>query len=945
MKATTMMSWYRSYLSLLAFGVTINYEVQSSYLQSTDKRNNICDLGCPRNAPCRFGKADFSGRKDFLKTETDRNGMHCDCPIGWTGILCDKKYESCTNQNGHECYNGGECILGLQDKYGNEQLFCDCSNADGYVGKYCETPLEQKCWTNHNEDGYSFCVNGGECNPSFPESSSRPCICDDGWEGYHCEYKKNAVPECTLDCQNDSVCFVVATGNFERAVKDYRWSLDETETNMVCRCLPGFGGRLCEAPAEQCDNSSDHVCLYGGKCVTNTVQIPDGNVKSQHHCDCAMATNEKNDYFAGKYCEHKATSVCSNDELNFFCTQGGTCKSNLTEGCSCPNGTTGYKCEIILDSSSRDANGNLNEISLEGNGNSYDYNQDNYSTNHEQKTVPCADGYCRNGGYCVTEQMILQDGSYDIKEYCDCSRAYDANANYAGLYCQYKSTSLCFVENVLQDSLDETFCVNNGACQEDGTCKCPKGWTGQYCELKTSELSQKSVNEIDKDIDTGVVDIELDFDKCGEINCYNGGSCVQTEYLQSNGDLVLDTNCDCSTAFDRNYLYAGASCEFPSTQICSIPQGGQSVEGSTFCTNHGTCMVDIQLGCDCPAGFFGFACEYEIHENINHFNYTEEDEGPKWKICGHGVCHHGGKCITSIIYREEMDTSEISYRCDYSTAFDSDIAYIGPSCEDPSTKPKLEVCGEDQHFCLNGSKCIPNTDVDSGYSCDCSKADEVIGDNSEIHVFDGDSYHYADIDICTIGDEFPGQPLYFCVNGGSCNAWVMGDESDPGCICPDSFTGPHCEINIGPGKKHRSSSKTKYPPRKIAGVIAGSLLALLVVLVTVANYIRCRKTRKDRANTTKKSVPDKGNLFSPRRRRKAGTGISPNMKSPISNTDAPPSRDAEAETEINSRLINGNDGIMNVYRGVELPYCSDNPVLVENLLLDDESKPEDSHFV
>ena len=55
---------------------------------------------------------------------------------GWTGILCDQKYETCTNQNGHECYNGGECILGLQDKYGNEQLFCDCSNAKGYVGKY-----------------------------------------------------------------------------------------------------------------------------------------------------------------------------------------------------------------------------------------------------------------------------------------------------------------------------------------------------------------------------------------------------------------------------------------------------------------------------------------------------------------------------------------------------------------------------------------------------------------------------------------------------------------------------------------------------------------------------------------------------------------------------------------------------------------------------------------
>ena len=96
--------------------------------------------------------------------------------------MCDKKYETCSNQNGHECYNGGECILGLQDKYGNEQLFCDCSNAQGYVGKYCETPFEQKCGgsttTTRSEeeggesddegDGHIFCVNGGECNPDFP---------------------------------------------------------------------------------------------------------------------------------------------------------------------------------------------------------------------------------------------------------------------------------------------------------------------------------------------------------------------------------------------------------------------------------------------------------------------------------------------------------------------------------------------------------------------------------------------------------------------------------------------------------------------------------------------------------------------------------------------------------------------------------------------------------
>jgi hypothetical protein len=92
---------------------------------------------------------------------------------GWTGLFCDKRFETCDNQAGHTCYHGGECIPGLEDKYGNEQLFCDCTNARGsdgtkYVGKYCESPFEQVCNPGASDDELIFCVNGGECNPNFP---------------------------------------------------------------------------------------------------------------------------------------------------------------------------------------------------------------------------------------------------------------------------------------------------------------------------------------------------------------------------------------------------------------------------------------------------------------------------------------------------------------------------------------------------------------------------------------------------------------------------------------------------------------------------------------------------------------------------------------------------------------------------------------------------------
>ena len=95
---------------------------------------------------------------------------------GWTGVYCDHKFETCDNQEGHTCYHGGECIPGLEDKYGNDQLFCDCSKAVGpdgerYVGKYCEVPFEQICNNPDDDDEEEellFCVNGGECNPEYP---------------------------------------------------------------------------------------------------------------------------------------------------------------------------------------------------------------------------------------------------------------------------------------------------------------------------------------------------------------------------------------------------------------------------------------------------------------------------------------------------------------------------------------------------------------------------------------------------------------------------------------------------------------------------------------------------------------------------------------------------------------------------------------------------------
>ena len=112
--------------------------------------------------------------------ERTRNGMHCLCPHGWTGVLCDIPYETCDGN--HPCLHGGSCVPGLVGPFGNDQLFCNCEHAGvvennvRYVGKFCETAVGGNNQENAeagnyelcDEAGTFFCVNGGTCNPGFP---------------------------------------------------------------------------------------------------------------------------------------------------------------------------------------------------------------------------------------------------------------------------------------------------------------------------------------------------------------------------------------------------------------------------------------------------------------------------------------------------------------------------------------------------------------------------------------------------------------------------------------------------------------------------------------------------------------------------------------------------------------------------------------------------------
>ena len=100
------------------------------------------------------------------------------------------------------------------------------------------------------------------------------------------------------------------------------------------------------------------------------------------------------------------------------------------------------------------------------------------------------------------------------------------------------------------DPCDDVNCLNGGTCN-DGTCVCPDGFSGEFCQ--TTDL-------------------------CAAITCQNGGAC-------------LDGLCDCPDGFGGEFCEVSEPCEI------------------ITCENGGTCDSGV---CDCLEGYTGTNCQTEI---------------------------------------------------------------------------------------------------------------------------------------------------------------------------------------------------------------------------------------------------------------------------------------------------------------------------------------------
>ena len=149
------------------------------------------------------------------------------------------------------------------------------------------------------EYGNVFCTNGGIRRENFLEHLDQPCVCQEGFQGPHCEYKQGEEPLCDLECENGGHARVGSKDYPPNALYNEFWKT--SKDHCFCLCPPGYFGLTCSIKGEEC--GEDH-CFNGGTCRTQDM----GDGTEQSYCDCTTANTDGTSY-AGRYCEAESTSL------------------------------------------------------------------------------------------------------------------------------------------------------------------------------------------------------------------------------------------------------------------------------------------------------------------------------------------------------------------------------------------------------------------------------------------------------------------------------------------------------------------------------------------------------------------------------------------------------------------------------------------------------------
>lgn len=397
------------------------------------------------------------------------------------------------------------------------------------------------------------------------------------------------------------------------------------------------------------------------------------------------------------------TGFCNNATggVNNKCGAHGTCNCGA---CTCDEGWTGSLCTCNTDSSicpmsgGAVCSGGLHGycecgkcICLEG----YAGNACECPTTGcpSANALPCSGHGTCNCGVCTCQ------AAWNTTLVNDCSCPIDsnpANCKKAG------------------DSQD---CSGRGTCTICGTCDCPVGFSGTWCESTlipcpadcsghgncTSGVCTCSTGWTGSDCSCSTVcPNNCTYPKgkcqCGTCVCevgYNGTDCSCSTQCPVFGGLVCGGRgiCGCDGVCQCNPGYTGADCSCDTTLVCPIGLNNVQCSGDS----HGTCRCGT---CYCKGGYTGANCSCE---DKGCGLGCGESAGNGTCICGQ--CH----CVGTL-----LPSSRCS--CDANTHCSGYNSTTGLECSGhgycSKTADKCDVCVCDPGY--NGTDCSCSTKICDG---------------------------------------------------------------------------------------------------------------------------------------------------------------------------------------------------------------------------------------
>ncbi|GFQ89769.1 neurogenic locus Notch protein [Trichonephila clavata] len=582
------------------------------YLENNGKCEE-CD--CGENGHCAF----VQGRRTCKCSDklADLYGKCTECDCGARGIcefqqgskvcICEANYAEKDGRCAETCEYDSDCANGGRCEHFERGKFCDCLS--GTSGDRCETITDCEIGKYRDCRGHN-----GSCVFDVTKKTAA-CECP---EGKALHPTKNICREECNDCENGGTCHRDEAGNF-------------------CTCLPGTSGRGCEIVNDCVDGRYRYCESSGGTCTFNisrknaTCSCGERRAfnDTEYRCrKCDCGTDGECQILQGckvclckdKYADKdgKCTETC---EYDSDCANGGRCEHyKRGKFCDCLSGTSGDRCEIIIDCETgkyRDCRGHNGSCVFDVIKKTSACECPEGKVLHPTKNI-CRDtcNDCENGGTCHRDDAgnFCTCVSGTSGRWCeivnDCVHGRYRYCSSSGGTCMFdevskNATCLCGERrafNHTEYKCRECDCGRRGACEfRDGRKVC-------ICEQKYGDKNGVCTEKCNEDDD-----------------CLNGARCLLNfchcpAGLRGDKCEIID---DCETGKYKNCSIAGGECRYDVDRmkaVCVCPGKKVFDLRRGICKDlnpcepspcvHGHCVTqreDFQCICDNP--FTGRYCE------------------------------------------------------------------------------------------------------------------------------------------------------------------------------------------------------------------------------------------------------------------------------------------------------------------------------------------------